>query len=57
MGAVKILGRKERVDWYYDEEADVLYLSIGRPRKAAGIDIGGGVVIRHDEKKKGVVGH
>jgi len=56
MEAVKILEKKERVDWNYDEEADVLYLSIGKPRKAVGIDIGDGVVVRYDEKKREVVG-
>jgi uncharacterized protein YuzE len=40
----------------YDEEADVLYLSIGKPRKAIGYDIGEGLVVRWDEKKKEVVG-
>jgi hypothetical protein len=33
MEAVKILGKREKIDWEYDEEGDVLYLSIGRPRK------------------------
>ncbi len=56
MEAVKILEKWERVDWDYDEEADVLYLSIGKPRKATGVDIGRGVVVRYDEKKKEVVG-
>lgn len=56
MEAVKILEKKERVDWDYDEDADVLYLSIGKPRKATGVDIGDGVVVRYDEKKKEVVG-
>ena len=56
MEAVKILEGKERVDWDYDEEADVLYLRVGKPRKATGVDIGQGVVIRYDEKKKEVVG-
>lgn len=56
MEAVKILERKDRVDWEYPEEADVLYLSIGRARKATGVDIGQGVVVRFDEKKKEVVG-
>lgn len=56
MEAVKILERKDRVDWEYDEEADVLYLSIGRPRKATGVDIGQGVIVRFDEKKKEVIG-
>ena len=53
---MKILEKKERVDWDYDEETDVLYLSIGKPRKAAGVDIGDGVVVRYDEKKREVVG-
>ncbi len=56
MEVVKILEKKERVDWDYDEDADVLYLSIGKPRKATGVDIGDGVVVRYDEKKKEVVG-
>ncbi|MFQ5848926.1 MAG: DUF2283 domain-containing protein, partial [Candidatus Methylomirabilales bacterium] len=56
MEAVKILEKKDRVDWDYDEEADVLYLSIGKPRKAVGVDIGNGVVVRYDEKKREVVG-
>ena len=56
MEAVKILEKGERIDWEYDEEGDVLYLSIGRPRKATGIDIGQGVIIRYDEKKREMVG-
>ncbi|MGH7320339.1 MAG: DUF2283 domain-containing protein [Candidatus Rokuibacteriota bacterium] len=56
MEAVRILERKERIDWDYDEEADVLYLSIGKPRKAAGVDIGQEAVVRYDEKKREVVG-
>lgn len=56
MEAVKILEKKEHVNWDYDEEADALYLSIGKPRKATGIDIGQGVVVRYDEKKREVVG-
>ena len=56
MDAVKILEKKERLDWEYDEEADMLYLSIGKPRKATGVDIGEGVVVRYDEKKREVEG-
>lgn len=56
MEAVKILEKREKVDWEYDEEGDVLYLSIGKPRKATGVDIGQGVIVRYDEKKKEVVG-
>ena len=56
MEAVKILEKPAEVNWDYDEEADVLYLSIGEPRPALGIDIGEGVVLRYDEAGREVVG-
>ncbi|MGE3267233.1 MAG: DUF2283 domain-containing protein [Chloroflexota bacterium] len=40
----------------YDEAADVLYLAVGKPRPAVGIDIGDGVVVRYDEGAREVVG-
>lgn len=43
MEAVRILEKRGKIDWEYDEEGDVLYLSIGKPRKATGVDIGQGV--------------
>lgn len=54
--AVKILAKSDRLDWDYDGEADVLYVSIGKPRKATGVDIGQGVIVRYDEKRREVVG-
>ena len=57
MEAVKLFENKvDPLEWEYDEEADTLYLSFGKPRPATGIDIGQGVVIRYDEKAKEVVG-
>ena len=56
MEALKILEGKPSLNWEYDEEADVLYISVGKPRPAVGVDIGEGVVVRYDEKKKEVVG-
>jgi len=56
METVKIVEKAARLDWEYDQEADVLYLNLGRPRKAVGVDIGDGVVVRIDEKKREVVG-
>jgi len=56
MDPVRIMEKGERLDWEYDEEADVLYLSIGKPRKATGVDIGQGVVVRFDEKRREVTG-
>jgi uncharacterized protein YuzE len=56
MEALKILEKKTNLNWEYDEDADVLYVSIGNPRKAIGVDIGEGVIIRYDEPKREVVG-
>jgi uncharacterized protein YuzE len=44
------------ITWDYDEEADVLYLSVGEPQPAVGVDIGEGVILRYDEARKEVVG-
>lgn len=56
MEAIKILDKKEKLNWDYDEEADVLYISIGEPRKALGVDIGEGAVVRYIEATGEVVG-
>ena len=56
MEALKILQGKPSLNWEYDEEADVLYISVGMPRTAIGVDIGEGVVVRYDGKKNEVVG-
>lgn len=57
MEAVKLFEKtKATLDWEYDEEADTLYLSFGRPRAAVGLDVGEGIVVRYDEKAKEVVG-
>jgi uncharacterized protein YuzE len=56
MEAVKILEKPATISWDYDEAADVLYLSIGQPRAAVGVDIGEGVVVRFDEVQQEVVG-
>lgn len=56
METVKILEKPTALNWHYDEEADVLYLSVGEPRPAEGIDIGDGVILRYNEEQKEVVG-
>lgn len=56
MEAVKILEGREPVTRTYDEEADVLYLSLGTPRVAVGVDVGDGVILRYDEAAHEVVG-
>ena len=56
MEAVKILEKPAVIDWDYDGEADVLYLSLGEPTPAVGVDIGDGVILRYDEARQEVVG-
>ena len=56
MEALRILEKRANINWDYDEEADVLYLSVGEPRSAIGIDIGDGVIVRFDETRNKVVG-
>ena len=56
MEALKILEKKEGLNWDYDEEADVLYLSVGEPSEALGVDIGEGLVVRMDRAEREVVG-
>jgi len=56
MEVLKILEKPQKINWDYDEEADVLYISVGKPQPAVGVDIGEGVLIRYDEVHKQVVG-
>ena len=56
METLKILSKKENLDWEYDEDADVLYISVKKPQKALGIDVGEGIVIRYRADTKEVVG-
>ena len=56
MEAIKILEKQENLNWDYDEEADVLYISIGKPQKAIGIDIGDGAIMRYIEETGEIVG-
>lgn len=56
MEAMKILSQSEHIHRDYDEEADVLYLSVGEPRPALGIDVGDSLIVRYDEGRREVVG-
>ena len=56
MDTLKITQHAADVSWNYDGEADVLYLALGDPVRALGVDIGDGVVVRVDETTNEVVG-
>jgi uncharacterized protein YuzE len=54
--ALKILENSKSITWDYDEGADVLYLTIGRPRPAVCMEIGEGIIVRYDDASKAIVG-
>lgn len=56
MVPLTILESKQDLNWDYDGEADVLYISVASPTPAMGIDIGEGMVVRYDESQSEVVG-
>jgi hypothetical protein len=56
MDPIGIVEDSSQVSWHYDLEADVLYLSLGDPRPAVGVDIGDGLIARYDEDDKALVG-
>lgn len=53
---LKIEERSATAQWSYDSEADVLCLSPAGSKPADVVDIGGGIIVRHDEESGEVVG-
>ena len=51
-----MMEKPEQVSWEYDKEADVLYISFGKPQPALSLDLGSGIVARYLEKSQKVVG-
>ncbi len=56
MEALKILDKPRSITWEYDEEGDVLYLSVGEPKPAVSVDLGEGIIARYDQESREVVG-
>ncbi len=56
MENLNISKRKDKINWNYDAEADVLYISIGNPQNAEGIDIGEGTIIRIQSDTNEIIG-
>ena len=56
METIKIFNKKKHINWDYDQEADVLYLSIDKPEKALGVDMGDGIILRYKEDTNEIVG-
>ena len=53
---ISILAKPGAMTWNYDEDAAVLYIAVGEPQPAVGVDIGEGLVLRYDETRREVVG-
>jgi uncharacterized protein YuzE len=56
MEAIKFLEDTKNATWDYDDEADTLYMSVGKAREAMSLDVGEGTIVRYDEESKEVVG-
>lgn len=48
--------KNQRYQTDYDKETDVLYISFGKPKKAIGIEVDQGNVVRVDPFSESVVG-
>ena len=46
----------KRLTFFFDREADILYLSVGKPRPALSKEVGDDIVLRVDPKTHRVVG-
>jgi len=49
-------GKVKNVNWEYDEEADILEISFGKPQPALSRDLGSGIIVRYLEGTNEVVG-
>ena len=46
----------KRLKFFFDREADILYLSVGNPRPAISKEVGADILVRMDPKSHRVVG-
>jgi len=56
MKTLNISKKKNNINWDYDAEADVLYISFGNPKNAEGVDIGEGTIIRIQPDSNEIIG-
>jgi len=56
MATLNITEKKDKINWDYDADADVLYISFGNPQNAEGVDIGEGTIIRIEPDSKEIIG-
>ena len=46
----------EGASWSYDEESDVLYISLGKPAPSLSLDLGGGILARYVKETEEITG-
>lgn len=56
METLNISEKKNKINWNYDAEADILYIAFGNPKNAEGVDIGEGTIIRIHPDTKEIIG-
>ena len=56
METLNIAEKKSKINWDYDADADVLYISFGNPQNAEGVDIGEGTIIRIEPGSREIIG-
>lgn len=56
METLNIAEKKKKINWDYDADADVLYISFGNPKNAEGVDIGEGTIIRIEPQSNEIIG-
>ena len=56
METLNISEKRDNLNWDYDAEADVLYISFENPMNAEGVDIGEGTIIRIQPDTKEIIG-
>jgi len=53
---IRILEDSPTITGHYDQDADVLYLSLGQSLPTLTVELGEGVIARYDEKSQAIVG-
>lgn len=49
-------GAVQKINFSYDEDADVMYFYVGRPRRAKTVEVGDDFVLRLDHRTGRVIG-
>lgn len=47
---------RKKMSFSYDKQADVLYLSVGKPQKSLTREVEDGILLRFDQKTKEITG-